>query len=207
VKLPEVKLVVGLGNPGSEYEYSPHNMGFAVVDRLTERHHVSLTRRKARSLCGHFQLGSEKIWLIQPQTFMNNSGAAVAEWFRKEGCGPEDLVVLADELDLPWGTIQIRQRGGSAGHHGLESIMQAIGTKAFTRMRIGVAPERELNDPVSYLLRPVRTERRRSLGPIVNRAADAAEMILREGAAKAMNRFNRRDVAAEAVPPPASSGR
>jgi len=207
VKLPDVKLVVGLGNPGPEYECSPHNMGFAVVDRLAERHDVGLTRRKAHSLCGHFLLGSEKIWLVQPQTFMNNSGAAVAEWFRKEGCGPEDLVVLADELDLPWGTIQIRQRGGSAGHHGLESIMQAIGTKAFTRMRIGVAPEHELNDPVSYLLRPVRTERRRSLGPVVDRAADAAEMILREGAAKAMNRFNRRDAAAEAASPPASSGR
>ena len=202
-----MKLVVGLGNPGPEYEYSPHNMGFAVVDRLAERHQVSLARRKGHSVCGHVLLGSEKIWLIKPQTFMNNSGAAVAEWFRKEGCGPEDLVVLADELDLPWGTIQVRQRGGSAGHHGLESIMGTIGTKAFTRMRIGVAPERELADPVSYLLRPMRAEQKRSVGPIVDRAADAAEMILREGVAKAMNRFNRRDAAAEAAPPPASPGR
>ena len=202
-----MKLVVGLGNPGPEYKYSPHNMGFAVVDRLAERHDVGLTRRRAHSLCGHFLLGSEKIWVVQPQTFMNNIGTAVAEWFHKEGCGPEDLVVLADELDLPWGMIQIRQRGGSAGHHGLESIMEAIGTKAFTRMRIGVDPERELDDPVSYLLRPMRAEQRRSVGAIVDRAADAVEMILQEGAAKAMNRFNRRDAAAEAAPPPTSPGR
>jgi PTH1 family peptidyl-tRNA hydrolase len=199
-----VKLVVGLGNPGPEYKHSPHNMGFAVVDRLAERHGVGLSRRRAHSLCGHFVLGSEKIWLIQPQTFMNHSGVAVAEWFRKEGSGPEDLVVLADELDLPWGTIQIRQRGGSAGHHGLESIMDAIGTKVFTRMRIGVEPGRKLDDPVSYLLRPMRSEQRRSAEGIVSRAADAAEMILQEGPAQAMNRFNRRDALAEA-PPPASA--
>ena len=195
-----MKLVVGLGNPGPEYKYSPHNMGFAVIGRLAVRQGVSLERRRAHSLYGRFTLGEEEIWLIQPQTFMNRSGAAVREWFQKEGCGPEELVVVADELDLPWGTIQIRQRGGSAGHHGLESIMEAIGAREFIRIRIGVSPEQELEDPVSYLLAPVRRSRRESMEEAVNRAADATEMILREGASKAMNRFNRREGRSKAAP-------
>lgn len=198
-----MKLVVGLGNPGLQYEFSPHNMGFVVVDRLAQRHEVSLSRRKAHSLCGHFLLGSEKVWLIQPQTFMNHSGVAVAEWFRKEGCGPEDLVILADELDLPWGAIQIRQRGGSAGHHGLESIMGTIGTKEFTRVRIGVGLGEKPGDPVAFLLKPMRAAQRKSMARVADRAADAAEMILQEGAAKAMNRFNRRPALADALPSPA----
>ena len=195
-----MKLVVGLGNPGPEYKYSPHNMGFAVIDRLAVRHRVSLERRRAHSLYGRFTLGEEEVWLIQPQTFMNRSGAAVREWFQKEACGPEELVVVADELDLPWGTVQIRQRGGSAGHHGLESIMEAIGTREFVRIRIGVSPEQAVEDPVSYLLTPVRRSRRGSMEEAVDRAAEAAEMILREGAAKAMNRFNRREGRSKAAP-------
>ena len=189
-----MKLVVGLGNPGAEYKHSPHNMGFAVVDRLAERHGVSLDRKRAHSLCARVEIDNQQFWLIQPQTFMNLSGTAVKEWFRKAGCGPADLVVLADELDLPWGTIQIRQRGSSAGHHGLESIMEAIGTKEFVRVRMGVSPDVVLEDPVAYLLRPMRRHQREGMDEFVDRAAEAAEMVLREGAAKAMNRYNRRRV-------------
>ena len=188
-----MKLVVGLGNPGAEYKHSPHNMGFAAVDRLAQRHGVRLDRKRAHSLCARVGMDDQQFWLIQPQTFMNLSGAAVREWFRKEGCGPADLVVLADELDLPWGTIQIRQRGSSAGHHGLESIMEAIGTKEFVRVRMGVSLEVVLEDPVAYLLRPMRRQQREGMDEFVDRAADAAEMILRQGAAKAMNHFNRRE--------------
>ena len=195
-----MKLVVGLGNPGPEYQFSPHNMGFAVVDRLAERHQVRLSRKKAHSLCGQFLLGAEPVWLIRPQTFMNHSGLAVQEWLRKEGGGPEALVVLADELDLPWGTIQIRQRGGSAGHHGLESIMEAIGTKEFVRVRIGVSPEEAVEDPVAYLLRPVRRNQRERLDQVADHAAEATELILREGPARAMNRFNRRERQSKAGP-------
>ena len=188
-----MKLVVGLGNPGPQYAFSPHNLGFAVVDRLALRHDVSVASRRSHSLCGHFLLGSEKTWLIQPQTFMNLSGLAVKDWLRKEECGPQDLLVICDELDLSWGAVQIRQRGGSAGHHGVQSVIEAIGTKEFLRVRIGVAPGHPLEDPVSYLLAPVRRGQREAMEEVVDRAADAAEMILREGVAKAMNRFNRRD--------------
>ena len=201
-----MKLLVGLGNPGPEYKFSPHNMGFALVERLAQRHRVSLELKKAHSLCGRFQLGSEEIWLIQPQTFMNRSGAAVSEWLRKQACGPEELLVLHDELDLPWGAIQIRERGGSAGHHGLESIIEAIGTREFVRVRIGVAPEMAVEDPVSYLLRPLRRSDRDGMEEILDRAADATEMILREGVHKAMNRFNRREGRAGAAPKQDSAG-
>jgi PTH1 family peptidyl-tRNA hydrolase len=165
-----VKLVIGLGNPGAEYAHSPHNLGFDVVDRLALRHDVKLASRRSHSLCGHFVLGSEK-----------------------EDAGPEALLVIHDELDLPWGAIQVRQRGGPAGHHGVESVIGALGTKDFARVRIGVAPEHSLDDPVSYLLAPIRRSQRDRMDEIVDQAADAAEMVLREGVSKAMNRFNRRE--------------
>ena len=188
-----MKLLIGLGNPGAEYKLSPHNMGFAVTDRLALRHGVSLERRRAQSLYGRFSIDEQEVYLIQPQTFMNLSGDAVREWLRKKSCEPEDLVVLHDELDLPWGTIQVRQRGGSAGHHGLESIIAAIGSREFARVRMGVEPESPQADPVSYLLRPVKRALRQRMDEMMDRAADAAEMIVRDGVHKAMNQFNRRE--------------
>jgi PTH1 family peptidyl-tRNA hydrolase len=199
VKQP-IRLIFGLGNPGIEYEHSPHNLGFAVVDRLALRHGVKLASRRSHSLCGHFLAGSEKIWLIQPQTFMNLSGVAVQEWLKKEECGPEALLIVHDELDLPWGKVQIRQRGGSAGHHGVESVMDSIDATEFVRVRIGVAPEHPLEDPVSYLLAPMRRSQRDAAEEFIDHAADAVEMILKEGAAKAMNRFNRREQQAGGEP-------
>jgi PTH1 family peptidyl-tRNA hydrolase len=187
-----MKLVVGLGNPGVEYNFSPHNMGFAVIDRLAERFAVRLDRKRAKAHYGRFQLGNEEVFLIQPQTYMNLSGLSIKEWLKDSGSGPGDLLVLHDELDLPWGTIQIRQSGSSAGHHGVESIIESLGLGEFVRVRVGVAPDRRLDDPISYLLRPMRKDQRELMDEVVDRAADATEMILREGVAKAMNRFNRR---------------
>ncbi|MBI1955155.1 MAG: aminoacyl-tRNA hydrolase [Acidobacteria bacterium] len=187
-----MKLIVGLGNPGAEYEFSPHNMGFGAVERLAERNQVRLSHKRAHSRCGRFFGAGEEVWLIQPQTFMNRSGHAVKEWLTKEGCEPQDLIVIADDLDLSWGTLRIRQKGGTAGHHGLESIVEAIGTQQFTRIRIGVSPERELEDPVDYLLTPVGRSRRAEAKAIWEQAAEAVETILAAGAEKAMTVFNRR---------------
>jgi PTH1 family peptidyl-tRNA hydrolase len=167
-------------------------MGFAVVDRLARRWDVHLDRKRAKSLCGRARVGDEEVWLIQPQTFMNLSGLAIREWLEKECSSPADLVVIHDELDLPWGALQIRQRGSSAGHHGVESIIESLGLKEFVRVRIGVAPDHPLADAAGYLLRPARRSQREGMEAIVERAADATEMILREGVAKAMNRFNQR---------------
>ena len=157
-----MRLIVGLGNPGPEYAFSPHNLGFQVVERLAERHAVRLTRRQAQSLCGRYDWGEEEVWLIQPQTFMNRSGQAVRQWLQHRDCSPAELVVVADDLDLPWGILRVRPQGGAAGHHGLESIIEAIGTRQFIRVRIGVCPERKLEDPVEYLLSPLSRARRRT---------------------------------------------
>ena len=195
-----MKLIFGLGNPGPEYEFSPHNFGFAVVDRLAERHSVRVGRKQFHSLCGRVERDEEEVWLIKPQTFMNQSGAAVREWLEKQGCGPGDVVVVADELDLPWGQLRIRQQGGAAGHHGMESIIESLGTKQFTRLRIGVQPEHPIADPIGYLLTPLRRSRRPELEAIVDRAAEAVEAILRLGAARAMTAFNRRDASSDPAP-------
>ena len=195
-----MKLIFGLGNPGPEFEFSPHNLGFGVVDRLAERHSVRVARKQAHSLCGRFLLQEEEVWLIKPQTFMNQSGTAVREWLAKQGCGPEDMVVIADELDLPWGQLRIRQQGGAAGHHGLESVIESLGTKQFARLRIGVRPEHEIEDPIRYLLTPLRRSRRPELEAIGDRAAEAVEAILQFGAARAMTAFNRRDSASGPAP-------
>ena len=193
-----MKLVIGLGNPGPEYHFSPHNLGFAVVDRLAGRRSVRVARKQGHALCGRFRLGEEEIWLIKPQTFMNGSGVAVKEWMAKQGCGPEDLIVVADDLDLQWGGIRVRPKGGSAGHHGLESIVKAIGSQQFLRVRIGVGQERRIEDPVQYLLCPVRRSQRPEMETVVEHAAEAVETILSEGITKAMNQFNRRSPVTEA---------
>lgn len=173
-------------------------MGFAVVDRLAERHSVAVTRKQSHSLCGKLMLGENELWLIKPQTFMNLSGTAVREWLTKQECIPEELLVIADELDLPWGSIRIRQSGGPAGHHGLESIIGSIGSREFPRLRVGVRPEHPLSDTVDYLLAPVSRSRRRELDEIVSQASEAVEVILSEGLNKAMNRFNKRNTPAGA---------
>lgn len=186
-----MKLVVGLGNPGPEYRHSPHNLGFAAVERLAGRLGAELTRHRAHSLCAAAVIGEDKVWLIQPQTFMNLSGKSVRQWLQIEDCGAQNLIVVHDELDLPWGRVQIRQQGSSAGHNGLESIIEALGTRQFIRVRCGVGMERKLADPIAYLLKPVSLARRKLLNEAAEQAADAVEAILREGVAKAMNRFNR----------------
>jgi peptidyl-tRNA hydrolase, PTH1 family len=189
---PAIKLIVGLGNPGERYEGSPHNFGFAVIDRLGERHSVALTRKESQSFCGKLVLGDHELWLIKPQTFMNLSGVAVREWLTKQDCSPRDLLVVADELDLPWGSIRIRQKGGPAGHHGLESIIGAIGSQDFPRVRIGVRPDHPIGDMVEYLLSPVRRSLRQEMHDVIDRSAEAVEVILNDGLNSAMNRFNQR---------------
>lgn len=188
-----MRLIFGLGNPGPEYEFSPHNMGFGVVDRLAARHAVRMGRKQDHALCGRLDLSGREIWLIKPQTMMNGSGLAVRDWLARQDCGPGEILVVADELDLPWGQLRIRQQGGAAGHHGLESVIDSLGTKQFTRLRIGVRPEHALADSVRYLLSPAPRSRREELDAVFDRAADALEAILQVGTKRAMTQYNRRD--------------
>ena len=188
-----MKLLVGLGNPGIEYQFTPHNLGFLALDRLAERHKVRIANRRCRALTGKAVIGSEEVLLAKPETYMNLSGLAVRELLEEYEAEPRrDLVVVYDELDLPLGAIRIRQRGSSAGHNGLESILGALGTDEFTRVRLGIAPERAVKDGARYVLAPFKRGQYKAVDAALDVAADALEAIVAEGAARAMNRFNRK---------------
>lgn len=188
-----MKLIVGLGNPGIEYQFTPHNLGFLVVDWLADELKLDVRNRQCRALTARTQIGNEPVMLAKPETFMNLSGQAVACLAEKLELAPEaDLIVIQDELDFPFGTLRVQRNRTSAGHNGIESIIGSLGTKDFVRIRIGVAPERAVRDGKEYLLAPLSDARLKTLEPTLADAAAAAEMIVKEGAAAAMQRFNRK---------------
>jgi PTH1 family peptidyl-tRNA hydrolase len=188
-----VKLIVGLGNPGPEYETTPHNLGFLAIDRLAADLNVAVRNRQCKALTARTQIGQEPVVLAKPETFMNLSGMAVRELVRKLEIQPEsDLIVIQDELDFPFGTLRIHRARNSAGHNGIESIVDSLGTKDFLRIRIGVAPEHKPRDGKDYLLSPMSKAQLRVLDTILVDAADAAKMIVKDRPAAAMQRFNRK---------------
>ena len=181
-----MKLIVGLGNPGIEYQFTPHNLGFLTVDRLADELKVKVKNRQCRALTAKAVIGKEEVVLAKPETFMNLSGTAVRELVEKLEISPEaDLIVIYDELDLPMETIRIRERGSSAGHNGMKSIIGALGTQEFLRVRIGIAPEKKI-------LKPFRKSQLKTVDEMLDTAAEAVKVILTEGRAAAMNRFNRK---------------
>jgi peptidyl-tRNA hydrolase, PTH1 family len=181
-----VKLIVGLGNPGPEYELTPHNLGFLTIDRIADDRSVDVRNRQCRALTGRTRIGDEQVLLAKPETFMNLSGLSVRELLAEYQLRPEaDLIVIYDELDLPLGTIRIRQRGSSAGHNGMESIIGTLGTQEFLRIRLGIAPEKKI-------LKPFTKRQLKVVDEVLDTAAEAVKMILTEGPAAAMNRFNRK---------------
>ena len=189
-----MKLIVGLGNPGDEYELTPHNVGFLVADRIAGERGVEIRNRQCRALTARIQVGDEAVLLAKPETYMNLSGLSVRELAAEYEVKPEsDLIVIQDELDFPLGTMRIHTRRSSAGHNGIESIIDALGTQDFLRIRIGVAPERTVQDGEKYLLAPFRKADLAVVDGMLDTAADAVKAILTEGAAAAMNRFNRKD--------------
>ena len=181
-----MKLIVGLGNPGIEYQFTPHNLGFLAVDRLAGELDVEVRNRQCRALTARALIGSEEVLLAKPETFMNLSGVAVRELVARHEIRPEhDLIVIYDELDLPLGTIRIRQRGRSAGHNGMASIIGALGTQEIARIRLGVAPEQKI-------LKPFRKAQLKIVDQVLDTTAEAVRVILKEGVAAAMNRYNRK---------------
>jgi PTH1 family peptidyl-tRNA hydrolase len=193
-----MKLIVGLGNPGSEYDRTPHNMGFMAVDRLASECGKELTRRESQALTAHTELLGEKVVLAKPQTFMNLSGVSVARLLQNYELTAHDLIVLVDEIELPVGMLRVRPRGSAGGHNGLKSIIGSLGANDFIRIRMGVRPERPVEDYVSYLLKPFRSAEAKSVDEALDLTVDAIRVVVSEGVQKAMNRFNRR------VPPPES---
>ena len=188
-----MKLIVGLGNPGEQYQFTPHNVGFLAIDYIADEYGVDVRNRQARALTGRLTIGSEQVLLAKPETFMNLSGLSVRELVDKNDVVPEtDLIVIQDELDFALGTLKLQTRRSSAGHNGIESIIGMLGTNDFLRVRIGVAPERRISDGQSYLLSPLKKSELDIVGEVLRTTLEAVKIVITEGAAAAMNRFNRK---------------
>ena len=185
-------LVAGLGNPGPEYEHTPHNLGFMVIDALSAAGGIRVTRRENQALVGLGAIAGRPVILAKPQTFMNLSGGSVKGLLERYELQPSQLLVVYDELDLPWGSMKIKPKGSAAGHNGMKSIISSTGTNEFPRVRLGVHPGHPLRSGMDYLLTPVRRGLVKEVEEMVDRAREAVESIIAEGVEKAMTRFNRR---------------
>jgi len=185
-------LVVGLGNPGEEYENTPHNLGFVVVDRLAESHGIRVSRKENFSKVGRGTIGARHVALAKPQTFMNLSGPAVKGLLERYGLKPGCLVMVYDELDLPWGELRIKPKGSAAGHKGIESVIGSLGTNEFARVRLGIHPGHPIGDGAKFVLAPFRRAQKQEVEEAVARGAAAVESIIAEGVEKSMTVFNRR---------------
>ncbi|MFY9676405.1 MAG: aminoacyl-tRNA hydrolase [Terriglobales bacterium] len=189
-----MKLIVGLGNPGIEYQFTPHNLGFLTIDRVATDRGIEVRNRQCRALTARAEIAGQTVILAKPETYMNLSGLSVRELVAEHQVEVKsDLVVIYDELDLPFGTMRIRQRGGTAGHNGMESILGALGTDEFLRIRLGIAPERKVGDGARYVLTPFRKAQEKVVDEMLDTAAQAVETILKDGVAAAMNKFNRKN--------------
>ena len=189
-----MKLIVGLGNPGIEYQFTPHNLGFLAIDRIAGSLGVEVRNRQCRALTARAIVADQMVLLAKPETFMNLSGVAVRELIQEYDAKPEsDLIVIQDELDFPLGTLRIHTRRSSAGHNGIESVIGALGMQDFLRIRIGVAPDRKVGDGAEYLLSPMKKKELAVVDGILDTVEEAVKVILKEGPAAAMNRFNRKE--------------
>ena len=182
-------LVIGLGNPGREYERSRHNVGFLVVDELARRQGARLTDKAAKSLTGRIRIGDRELVLAKPQTMMNLSGLAAKALRAKYDVPLERTLVIHDDLDHPFGRLRIRKSGSSAGNHGIDSVIGSFGTQDFTRFRVGIG--RPPGDGVDYVLSPFTTDEQAQLPAIIGRTADAVLFTVEHGIDRAMTEFNR----------------
>lgn len=188
-----MKLIVGLGNPGPEYEMTRHNVGFMLIDRLFERANGRRFRNAANSKVAEITLADTRVLLAKPQTFMNLSGDSVRLLLDRYGSGdPDNLVVVSDEAALPFGMIRVRARGSAGGHNGLKSIIERLGTVEFARIRIGVQPDHPVEDLAGFVLSSIPRREHPRLDEVLDTAADAVEVLLTEGVERAMARFNKR---------------
>jgi peptidyl-tRNA hydrolase, PTH1 family len=185
-------LVVGLGNPGPQYERTPHNLGFLAVDLLAERHGIRISRREFQALLGEGSFGPEKVILAKPQTFMNLSGQAANGIAARYEIPPERIIAVYDELALPWQALRVSRGGSSAGHNGVKSLIKDLGSPDFLRVRIGIKPDHPIGDAAAFVLAPMRRAQVEELEEVLSHAASAVESIIAEGAEQSMTKHNRR---------------
>lgn len=190
--MPAFSAIVGLGNPGGRYRPTRHNVGFRTVEHLARRSGIALSTRRFRALVGRGLVAERQAMLALPQTFMNLSGEAVAPllgYFRIE---PADLIVVHDDVDLDFGRLKVKRGGGAGGHRGLLSLVEHLGSNEFCRVRIGIGRPETDQDVRDWVLSPFGPDQEQAVGGVLDRATEAVELILREGIACAMNRFNMR---------------
>ncbi|MBQ1935598.1 MAG: aminoacyl-tRNA hydrolase [Clostridia bacterium] len=186
-----MKLIVGLGNPGSEYQSTRHNMGFAAIDYISEKQGISVKKSKHQALIGEGTLGGERVVLVKPMTYMNLSGDAVsalARWYKVE---PADILVIYDDMDLPVGQMRLRPSGSAGGHNGMKSIILRLSSDQFPRLRIGIG-RRENNDTIDYVLGKLNREEQEIQFKLLGDVCDAVVMFVQNGLEPAMNRYNRK---------------
>jgi PTH1 family peptidyl-tRNA hydrolase len=183
-------LIIGLGNPGREYEMTRHNIGFLVIDRLAERWGVDVNKYKFKALLGEYRKPHEKIVLIKPQTFMNLSGNAVRSFYQFYKAPLTQVMVIFDDLDLPFGNIRIRKSGGSSGQKGMKSIIEQLGTEEFPRIRVGLGrPPGKMNS-ADFILNKFKTTEKKDLEFILDKCVDVVECFIENGLDTTMNRYN-----------------
>ncbi len=187
-----MRLIVGLGNPDPEYQWTPHNLGFMAVDELANRAAIRVERPEAKALVGRGKLAGEEILLAKPQTYMNLSGISVRELLAKYELDISDLLVMWDEVQLPLGTIRVHPDGSAGSHNGAKSVIGALGTQEFARLRLGCGPEHQLSSRREYVLRPMKKAELEVAAEMLDEAGNAVEMILKEGLDAAMTKYNRR---------------
>ncbi|MBN9659574.1 MAG: aminoacyl-tRNA hydrolase [Acidobacteria bacterium] len=188
---PEI-LVVGLGNPGPEYEQTPHNLGFLTLDRLAARHSIRLSRLECRAVVGFGTLEGKPALLAKPQTFMNLSGQSVKGLLEKYSLKPDRLILVFDELDLPWTHVRVRPKGSAGGHNGVKDVIRCLGTDEFTRLRLGIRPDHPVSDAARFVLAPFKSAQMKELDELLDAASTAVESIIAQGVDKAMAAYNRR---------------
>ena len=193
-----MKLIVGLGNPGIEYQFTPHNMGFLAIDRIAEQCGVRVDNRHCRARTARTRIAGHEVVLAKPETYMNLSGMSVGELVREYETKPEeDLVLLYDELDLPFGALRVRPRGRSAGHNGMQSVIAALGTQEITRVRMGIGPDYPVGDGARYVLSQFKKSQLEVVDQLLDQASDAVRVILADGVQVAMNRFNGKEATSD----------
>ena len=193
-------LIVGLGNPDPEYQWTPHNLGFLAVDELANRGGIRVERPEAKALVGRGKLAGQEVLLAKPQTYMNLSGVSVRELLEKYELTRDDLLVMWDEVQLPWGIIRLAPEGSAGSHNGAKSVIGSLATQKFARLRLGCGPDHPLDSRKEYVLRPMKKAELEVAAEEVEQAGDAVELWLTNGIDAAMNKYNRRET------PPAEEG-
>ena len=181
-----------MGNPGEQYALTPHNLGFLAVDRLAAQHGIRVTRRDSKALVGVGEIDGREVMLAKPQTFMNLSGTSLAPLIEKHAIELGQLVIVYDELDLPWRALRIKPKGSAAGHNGMKSAIRSLETDEIVRVRLGIHPGHPIRDGAEFVLAPIKRSQMKELDEFVGFAADAVRSIIAEGVEKAMTRYNRR---------------